>query len=217
VFDLRFAEALKHNCPRKPRVIHIVRVCLQTLNRVQRVELGRLEFALGCDALPLDLKYFGDMANSRDILSIERVIPAPAAAIFDVLADPRRHPEVDGSGTLRQPRPSAPARLSQGATFAMDMHRVIGYGMISTVTEFDERRRIAWAPKPANGRGARFFGRIWRYELEPVDGGTLVRETWDISHDGFRVLLRHLAASRTRRDMVKSLERLESLVTTELP
>ena len=26
-------------------------------------------------------------------------------------------------------------------------------------------------------------GRIWRYELEPVDGGTLVRETWDISQE----------------------------------
>jgi len=99
----------------------------------------------------------------------------------------------------------------------MDMHRFIGYGMTSTVTEFDERRRIAWAPKPANGRGARFFGRIWRYELEPVDAGTLVRETWDLSHDRLRVLLRHLAASRTRRDMVKSLERLDGLVTAELP
>ena len=162
----------------------------------------------------MDPRYFDDMVNSGDIVSTERVMRAPAAAIFDVLADPRRHPEIDGSGTVRQARPGAPDRLSEGATFAMDMQRGMRYRMVSTVTEFDEGRRIAWSPKPANGRGARFVGRIWRYELEPVDGGTRVRETWDISHEGLRFFLRHVAASRTRRDMAKSLERLEDLVTT---
>jgi hypothetical protein len=44
----------------------------------------------------------------------------------------------------------------------MDMRRGMRYGMINTVTEFDEGRRIAWSPKPANGLGARFVGRIWR-------------------------------------------------------
>jgi Polyketide cyclase / dehydrase and lipid transport len=95
----------------------------------------------------------------------------------------------------------------------MDMHRGMGYAMVSTVTEFDEGRRIAWSPKPANGRGARFVGRIWRYELEPVDGGTLVRETWDISREAGRFLMRYAMASRTRRDMAKSLEQLDQLVT----
>ncbi len=96
----------------------------------------------------------------------------------------------------------------------MDMKRVLPYGMTNTVTEFDEGKRIAWAPKPANGRGARFFGRIWRYELEPIEGGTRVRETWDISKEAFRLLLRHLSTSRFQRDMTKSLERLERLVTS---
>ena len=154
------------------------------------------------------------MSTTRDVVSVERVISASAEAIFEVIADPRRHCEFDGSGTVRQARPGAPCRLSEGATFGMDMHRGMGYGMVSTVTEFDEGRCIAWAPKPANGHGARFFGRIWRYELEPVDGGTRVRETWDISQEGLRLLIRLLAASRTRRDMTKSLERLEGLVTT---
>jgi Polyketide cyclase / dehydrase and lipid transport len=83
--------------------------------------------------------------------------------------------------------------------------------MINTVTEFDEGRLIAWAPKPASGLGARFAGRIWRYELEPVDGGTRVRETWDISQEALRFFLRYVAAAQTRRDMAKSLERLERL------
>ena len=165
--------------------------------------------------LALRLGYFRVMANHRDIVSVQRVMRAPATAIFDVLANPRRHSEIDGSGTVRQARPDAPDRLSLGATFAMNMRRGLPYGMINTVTEFDEGRRIAWSPKPANGRGARFFGRIWRYELEPVDEGTLVRETWDISREGLRFFLRYVYASRFRQDMTKSLERLESLATTQ--
>jgi len=155
------------------------------------------------------------MPNPRDIVTAERVIPAPAAAIFDVLADPARHPEIDGSGSVKRARPGSAPRLSNGATFGMDMHRGVHYGMVSTVTEFDEGRRIAWAPKPASGRGARLAGRIWRYELEPVDGGTRVRETWDISHEALRFVLRYVAASRTRQDMIKSLERLQGLVTSQ--
>jgi uncharacterized protein YndB with AHSA1/START domain len=154
------------------------------------------------------------MANPRDVVSAERLIRAPAAAIFEVLADPARHPEIDGSGTVKRARPGSSARLAAGATFSMEMQRGVRYAMISTVTEFDEGHLIAWSPKPASGRGTRFVGRIWRYELEPVDGGTRVRETWDISHEGLRFLLRCVAASRTRQDMARSLQRLEDLVTT---
>lgn len=152
------------------------------------------------------------MTNSRDIVRAERIIQAPAAAIFDIIADPARHPEIDGSGTVRQVRPGASARLSPGATFGMDMKRGVHYAMLSTVTEFSEGELIAWSPKPAGGRGARFVGRIWRYDLEPVDGGTRVRETWDISREGLRFFLRYAAGSRTRRDMAKSLDRLAALV-----
>jgi uncharacterized protein YndB with AHSA1/START domain len=152
------------------------------------------------------------MVQQRDIVSTERLIRAPAPTIFDVIADPRRHPDFDGSGSVKKARSDAPARLFKGATFAMDMKRGLRYGMANTVTEFEEGRTIAWAPKPANGKGARFFGRVWRYELEPVDGGTLVRETWDISRETFRLLLRHMSTRRFRKDMVKSLRMLDSLV-----
>jgi uncharacterized protein YndB with AHSA1/START domain len=153
------------------------------------------------------------MTNPRDVVSVERVIAAPAQQIFEVLADPARHSEIDGSGSVKDPHPGTPARLSLGATFGMSMKRGISYSMMNTVTEFDEPRRIAWSPKPVSGRGARMVGRIWRYELEPVDGGTRVRETWDISKEGLRFVLRYVAAGRTRRDMQKSLDRLASIVT----
>ena len=58
-------------------------------------------------------------------------------------------------------------------------------------------------------------GRIWRYELEPEDGGTLVRESWDITPDHQRVLLKlgDIYSGKTRRDMERTLERLSEVVT----
>src|SRR5579871_521085 len=145
------------------------------------------------------------MTDSRDSFSVERIIPAPPERIFDLLADPARHPQIDASGTVKAPAPGTPTRLSLGATFQMSMKRGIGYSMVNTVTEFEENRRIAWSPKPASGHGARFIGRIWRYTLESVDGGTKVTETWDISKEALRPILRHLAAKDTRKSMEKSL------------
>ena len=54
-------------------------------------------------------------------------------------------------------------------------------------------------------------GRIWRYELEPVDGGTLVRETWDISKEVVPALVRPLRA-KTSKAMAATLERIEARV-----
>jgi uncharacterized protein YndB with AHSA1/START domain len=153
------------------------------------------------------------MPDPRDTISVERIIPAQPEAIFDVLADPARHSEIDGSGSVKEPAAGAPTRLALGSTFQMSMKRGVGYSMVNTVTEFEENQRIAWSPKPASGRGGRFVGRIWRYTLEPVDGGTKVTETWDISKEALRFVLRYVAVRDTRKAMEKSLGNLEALVT----
>jgi uncharacterized protein YndB with AHSA1/START domain len=161
-------------------------------------------------------EYFGKMAPGRDTVSAERVIRAPAAVIFDVIADPSRHVDFDGSGSVRRASQEAPARLFQGAVFVMEMKRSLPYGMANTVVEFEENRVIAWAPRFANGRAQKFFGRVWRYELEPAEDGTLVRETWDVSHDRLRIFLRLLFSAPFRRDMEESLRLLDGLVTTAI-
>jgi uncharacterized protein YndB with AHSA1/START domain len=155
------------------------------------------------------------VTDPRDCISVERVIAATPKEIFDVIADPARHRDFDGSGSVRAVAAGTPERLELGATFGMSMKRGVGYSMLNTVTEFDENRRIAWSPKPASGRGSRWVGRIWRYELEPVAGGTKVTETWDISSEGLRSVLRHIAARHTRDAMEKSLEKLDTLVTAD--
>lgn len=150
-----------------------------------------------------------------DVLTVERVVAAPADEIFSLLADAARHPDIDGSGTVRQVKAGAPRRLSLGSTFGMSMKMGIGYSMMNTVVEFEENRRIAWQAKPPGHLGRVAAGRIWRYELEPVEGGTLVRESWDLSADHQRWLLKLGGLpEKTRRNMERTLHRIEELTAS---
>ena len=91
--------------------------------------------------------------------------------------------------------------------------RGIGYAMANTVVEFVEDERIAWQPRATNRLIALVGGgRIWRYELTAVDGGTSVRETWDIRDEQLRALVR-LTTRSTVQGMTASLERLDRIVT----
>jgi hypothetical protein len=147
-----------------------------------------------------------------DRTTVERVVPAPAAAIFALLADPSRHAELDGSGLVQGT--SEPSRqLSLGDTFGMSMKAgPVPYAMVNTVVELEPDVRIAWQPRPVQSWLRPLIGgRIWRYELSPAEGGTLVRETWDISQEQVKPLVWPLAPS-TRTGMARSLDRLAALV-----
>ena len=151
-------------------------------------------------------------AASPDVESVERVINAPAAAIFALLVDPSRHRDIDGSGTVREATTGS-TRLRLGDTFGMSMKMGIGYSMVSTVIELEEDRRIAWQSRsPLRFLRPFVGGRIWRYELEAVEGGTLVRESWDISQEAIKAAVRPLRA-KTRAAMTATLDRIAALVT----
>lgn len=101
------------------------------------------------------------------------VVNAPAAVIFDILADPRQHSRIDGSGMVHD-AVGGPDRLVLGSEFGMNMKLGASYKTANVVVEYDEDRLIAWRHKAPHR---------WRYELEPqADGSTRVTETWDISH-----------------------------------
>jgi hypothetical protein len=56
-------------------------------------------------------------------------------------------------------------------------------------------------------------GRIWRYELTPGDGATLVRETWDVSQDRQRPMVKMGAMPKQAEDgMRATLKRIAALV-----
>ena len=155
---------------------------------------------------------------SRWVETVERIIAASPQRIFAIVADPRRHQDISGNDTVRD-AVDAPERLHVGATFTLNMDFGGPYRMVSTVVDYEPDRRIAWQSRPAPG-GSRwrqvFGGRIWRYELQPVAGGTRVMESWDISEEGrfgTRWLVRGYRR-QTRANMVASLERLDALVTS---
>jgi uncharacterized protein YndB with AHSA1/START domain len=152
---------------------------------------------------------------SWERISVERVIPAPPEPIFDLLADPAGHLEIDGSGSVMKAR-SGGRRLAIGDRFGMDMQLGASYSTRNTVTEFEENRLIAWQTLAAGPLSHFFTGRTWRYELEPVEGGTLVRETWDLSTERLpsRLPVRITMGSMTRDNMTRTLERIEELVTS---
>jgi uncharacterized protein YndB with AHSA1/START domain len=140
-------------------------------------------------------------------VSVTRVIPADRQAIFDLLADPAMHPRIDGSGTVRDVQEGGPERLSEGAKFGMDMKMGASYKVLNTVVEFEEGERIAWR---------HFHGHRWRYELEDVDGGTKVTETFDWSTAKTKLTL-ELAGipKRNEAGMEKTLERLEQVMAKQ--
>ncbi|MBI4883576.1 MAG: SRPBCC family protein [Actinobacteria bacterium] len=149
----------------------------------------------------------------HDVATVERQIAAPPERIFDLLADPTRHQEIDGSGTVRGSADGS-QRLALGSKFGMSMHAGFGYSMANTVVEFEENRRIAWQTRPTMALvGLLVGGRIWRYELVPQDGGTLVRESWDIRQEKVPLSVRPLRG-RTIQSMTKTLERIASRVET---
>ena len=154
------------------------------------------------------------MSDSADVETVERVIPASAERIFALIADPRRHPEIDGSGTVRDSK-NVPDKLELGSNFGMSMKVGIPYSMVSTVIEYEQNRRIAWQTRPP-GRlpGKLAGGRIWRYELEPVEGGTRVRESWDISQEVVKVVVTP-ARKKTIEAMNATLERIETILAEE--
>ena len=141
------------------------------------------------------------------IISRSILVEAPADRIFDLLADPRRHPDFDGSGSVRG-AVSGPERLSLGAKFSMDMRLGVPYRVSSLVKEFEEGRRIAWA---------HIGGHRWRYELEPLaDGSTRVTETFDATTArSARALKLMDAYNRNTRAIEETLPRLAALAQSE--
>ena len=152
--------------------------------------------------------------TSSDTVSVQRMIPSAPEPIFDLLADPAGHSAIDGGDTVRSAR-SGGRRLGQGDRFGMDMKLGVAYSTRNTVVEFEDNRRIAWQTTAGGVLGSFLGGRIWRYELEPVEGGTLVTESWDLSREkaASKPFVKLVMTSTTTKNMEATLERIEALVT----
>ena len=138
--------------------------------------------------------------NPAKIVSHSIVVPAPAQEIFNLLADPRRHSEIDGSGSVKAAKINAPERLSLGAKFGMDMKIGLPYKITNEVVEFEEGKQIGWR---------HFGGHIWRYILEPVEGGTKVTEQFDWNTNKSPLFLKLMnAVENNSKSIQKTLDNL---------
>jgi hypothetical protein len=131
------------------------------------------------------------MPDEYQPVAVSRRICAPAHDIFQILANPARHPEMDGSGSLR--RAVSGAMISGvGDVFVMKMYfgHLGDYEMNNHVVEYEPDRRIGWEPEAGRGHPAAApdssdpgrWGHRWTYQLTP-DGAdaTIVTETYDCS------------------------------------
>lgn len=154
-------------------------------------------------------------------VAVSRRINASAHDIFQILVDPARHPELDGSGMVRKGA-SSTVVSRVGDVFVMKMHdAALGdYEMNNLVVEYELNRRIGWEPAPGKGhpdanaqdpRGNR-EGHQWIFDLTPMGSdATVVTEIYDCSRASDELR----AAVHDGRDWVESmtqtLEQLDKL------
>lgn len=148
-------------------------------------------------------------------LQVTETVAAPPGAVFDLLATPQRHPELDGAGMVRAVA-SGPERVGAvGEVFVMDMHAddLGDYQMSNEVVDFAEGTTIGWAPSihPAGALQDKIgdidpSGHVYRWELAADRDGTRITLTYDwngvTDQDALaiypRVSAEQLAASVTR-------------------
>lgn len=108
-----------------------------------------------------------------DQVSDSITIEAPADVVFAILATPRQHSRIDGSGSVQSLLRGPDRITAKGDSFVVRMKLFgVPYVIVNRVVEFEPDRVIAWRHFTANR---------WRYELTPTDGGTRVTETFDMS------------------------------------
>ena len=148
-------------------------------------------------------------------LTVERVIPASTAAIFNVLTNPKRHLELDGSGFIRADE-HAERIKAVGDVFTMDMegeHMGGEYKTDNHVVGYDENKLLAWKTAPA---GTEPPGWQWVWELKPQDAdSTDVSLTYDWSAVTDKDLLKKVSFPLvSESELEDSLGRLAAAVSS---
>jgi hypothetical protein len=121
-------------------------------------------------------------------VTVSRRIEAPADVLFAIVAEPARHPEIDGSGMVRAGHGGPRTLAAVGDTFTMRMHndQLGDYVMANHVVEYEPARRLAWEPVLAEVSGTEGAdlvgyrsGLRWGWAFTPDGAATVVTETYD--------------------------------------
>ena len=158
-------------------------------------------------------------------VAVSRRICAPAHDIFQVLANPVRHPDFDGSESLRGAGSTA-VISGVGDVFVMKMYfsHLGDYEMNNHVVEYEQDRRIGWEPEAGRGHpnaaldssAPARWGHRWSYQLTP-DGpdATVVTEVYDCSRAPEEERVGMDNGNVWAEAMAETLERLDELCTRQ--
>ena len=162
------------------------------------------------------------MADESKPVEVSRRIEAPASRVFDLLSNPQRHVEFDGSDMLRGAVFNRPIS-GVGDAFSMKMNRQgTDYLMLNYVVEFEPDRRIFWEPAPgdlapAGGEPSAVgipAGYRWGYVLTPDgDDATVVTEVFDYGSAPEELRQRVRDGGEWVEAITASLARLEKICT----
>ncbi|HEV7829248.1 MAG TPA: SRPBCC family protein [Pseudonocardiaceae bacterium] len=144
--------------------------------------------------------------NDAHPIQVSRIVEAPVERVFALIADPDRHPDLDGTGTLRASRTHT-VITEVGDVFIMDVHaHDIGRNQSqSVVTTYVRDRALGWAPGPVDRDP---FGHTFTFTLEPNgDDQTLVTLTYDWSAVTDEQLLATMPQV-SKEELSRSLDRL---------
>jgi Polyketide cyclase / dehydrase and lipid transport len=116
-------------------------------------------------------------------IEVQRLIPADAATIFQIVSSPEGQVAIDASGMLQSS--TGEAAHAVGDTFVIHMDREsLGdfpmgkYDVTVTFTAFEQDRFLTWE---VSGQNFPSIGHYYGYRLEPAEGGTLVTSIYDWS------------------------------------
>jgi hypothetical protein len=154
---------------------------------------------------------------------VSRRIEAPPAHIFDILANPLRHTDLDGSGMLRG-AVSNEMITGVGDVFSMKMYmdEVGDYVMMNYVVEFEVNRCVGWEPAPGDAAASEDgkypigvpAGHKWSFQLNP-DGpnATIVTEIFDCTSASEELREAIENGDSWIESMTATLARLDTLCT----
>lgn len=148
-------------------------------------------------------------------ITVSRSIDAAATDIFDVLSNPARHKEFDGSGFIVSD--DRTDRITgTGQVFTMNMHGDHMGGDYQTdnhVTAYAKNQMIGWQTAPA---GTEPPGWEWLWELKPSDAGsTDVSLTYDWSKVTDQELLKKVKFPLvSEKQLEESLNELAAAVSS---
>jgi Polyketide cyclase / dehydrase and lipid transport len=116
-------------------------------------------------------------------LTVQRPIAAEPAAIFEILTTPSGHVAIDASGMLMAASGERVTAVGDRFDVAMDRESLQDYPLgeyqvTVVISRYEPDRAVAWT---IDGVIQPPIGHVYGYELEPIDGGTMVTSYYDWS------------------------------------